>query len=249
MIVNLLVIIFLLTSASDAYVGITSRLRPPSLLSSRLIGGEHDDLVITKSHPGAWFPVGTTKSMPDDFPFSIMIANKPLVVFKSHTPSLSNMNSKGWSVFLDQCPHRAAPLSQGRIDEKGNLECPYHGWSFNSNGECQNIPQLEDKKKCNNKANSATSLPTLLTGEMLWAFVTLPEGETSFNEHPQHIYPELNEIEGWTTRNLPYSLDFLIENFMDPGKHDHYYCLVKMSPNETVNLLMGTTTSRILLYN
>jgi hypothetical protein len=29
-----------------------------------------------------------------------------------------------------------------RIDEQGNLQCAYHGWSFASDGACTNIPQV-----------------------------------------------------------------------------------------------------------
>lgn len=40
-----------------------------------------------------------------------------------------------------RCPHRLAPLSEGRVDAAGRLECPYHGWSFNGDGSCHSIPQ------------------------------------------------------------------------------------------------------------
>ena len=39
--------------------------------------------------------------------------------------------SSQWRAFADICPHRQVPLSEGRINERGELECPYHGWSFN----------------------------------------------------------------------------------------------------------------------
>lgn len=27
-----------------------------------------------------------------------------------------------------QCPHRLVPLSEGRVNQQGELECGYHGW-------------------------------------------------------------------------------------------------------------------------
>lgn len=37
----------------------------------------------------------------------------------------------GWKAFADRCPHRWAPLSEGRVDqETGRLQCIYHGWEF-----------------------------------------------------------------------------------------------------------------------
>nr|GEZ31074.1 putative Rieske [2Fe-2S] iron-sulfur domain-containing protein [Tanacetum cinerariifolium] len=43
-------------------------------------------------------------------------------------------NVNAWNVFEDTCPHRLAPLSQGRIDQSGRLQCVYHGWCFAASG-------------------------------------------------------------------------------------------------------------------
>ena len=43
----------------------------------------------------------------------------------------------------DICPHRASPLSAGRI-EGDTVECPYHGWRFGFDGACRAIPSLTD---------------------------------------------------------------------------------------------------------
>ena len=50
-------------------------------------------------------------------------------------------NEETWKVFDDRCPHRLAPLSEGRIDQWGRLQCVYHGWCFNGSGNCKFIPQ------------------------------------------------------------------------------------------------------------
>jgi phenylpropionate dioxygenase-like ring-hydroxylating dioxygenase large terminal subunit len=50
----------------------------------------------------------------------------------------------------DVCPHRAAPLSAGRLvrgDDGGELvECPYHGWRYRTDGACAAIPSLVDER-------------------------------------------------------------------------------------------------------
>jgi phenylpropionate dioxygenase-like ring-hydroxylating dioxygenase large terminal subunit len=43
--------------------------------------------------------------------------------------------------FADQCPHRGARLSLGRV-HGGRLECPYHGWQFAPGGQCVHVPAL-----------------------------------------------------------------------------------------------------------
>ena len=47
----------------------------------------------------------------------------------------------------DICPHRAAPLSAGRVVRFGSegeaVECPYHGWRFRAaDGICTSVPSL-----------------------------------------------------------------------------------------------------------
>jgi len=42
---------------------------------------------------------------------------------------------------LDRCPHRGVALSRGRM-RKDALSCPYHGWRFNTDGQCIEIPSL-----------------------------------------------------------------------------------------------------------
>jgi phenylpropionate dioxygenase-like ring-hydroxylating dioxygenase large terminal subunit len=43
--------------------------------------------------------------------------------------------------FKDQCPHRGARLSLGRV-QGGLLECPYHGWRFEGSGRCVAVPAV-----------------------------------------------------------------------------------------------------------
>ncbi|HEY3814790.1 MAG TPA: aromatic ring-hydroxylating dioxygenase subunit alpha [Caulobacteraceae bacterium] len=64
-------------------------------------------------------------------------------------PVLLGRTRKG-AVFAlrDICPHRAAPLSAGRLvaDPKTGeaVECCYHGWRFGTDGVCSAIPSLVD---------------------------------------------------------------------------------------------------------
>ncbi len=61
--------------------------------------------------------------------------------------------TKAGEVFAlrDVCPHRAAPLSAGRLCEIGGesaVECPYHAWAFRTtDGKCAAIPALHSEEK------------------------------------------------------------------------------------------------------
>jgi phenylpropionate dioxygenase-like ring-hydroxylating dioxygenase large terminal subunit len=46
----------------------------------------------------------------------------------------------------DTCPHRGTLLSKGAFDGR-EVQCPYHGWRFRTDGQCTAIPsQLADQK-------------------------------------------------------------------------------------------------------
>lgn len=103
-----------------------------------------------------WYPILPIADLKPDRPLSPRILDTKLVIWKPR-------DSSHYSAFLDHCPHRLAPLSEGRIDEKtGHLECCYHGWQFNEQGTCTKIPQADrpDLLEQNPQQLRATALPT-----------------------------------------------------------------------------------------
>jgi phenylpropionate dioxygenase-like ring-hydroxylating dioxygenase large terminal subunit len=45
------------------------------------------------------------------------------------------------SAFPSRCPHRLVPLAEATVVD-GRLQCPYHGWRYDSEGRCVDIPSL-----------------------------------------------------------------------------------------------------------
>jgi phenylpropionate dioxygenase-like ring-hydroxylating dioxygenase large terminal subunit len=85
--------------------------------------------------PGAWLPIAVTSTIDESYPMEIEVAGEKYVIWRNKQPAAQN-TEQGWSVMRNICPHRLAPLSEGRIDgQTGCLECPYHGWQFNSTGK------------------------------------------------------------------------------------------------------------------
>nr|CAB3492803.1 unnamed protein product [Digitaria exilis] len=95
-----------------------------------------------------------------------------------------------WRVFDDACPHRLAPLSEGRIDDKGRLQCVYHGWCFDGAGACKFIPQasaLGPQVHKNSKACVA-SYPCVVQNNILWFY---PRAEPEYKDVLQRKRPPL----------------------------------------------------------
>merc|ERR1719215_317146 len=157
---------------------------------------------------------------------SIEIAGRNYVVWEREVEAATTKTTTSqWSVLEDVCPHRLAPLSQGRVSESGCIECPYHGWAFDLDGTVKCIPQLDEGKDLSSlgaKAN-VKALPVHVVGDMIFAFFpSSVHGEVwPQTKLPEDFCPTLLEQEAlgntWFSRELPYSVDFLLENFMDPA--------------------------------
>ena len=52
----------------------------------------------------------------------------------------------GLHAWHDRCPHRGAQLSLGEVRDGCKLICPYHGWQFDSSGQCIALPAHPDKQ-------------------------------------------------------------------------------------------------------
>lgn len=63
-------------------------------------------------------------------PRRFVIDGAPVVVFRAGS-SLHALS--------DICPHRFAPLSMGRV-QGDRIACAYHGWQFDTAGQCQAMP-------------------------------------------------------------------------------------------------------------
>jgi phenylpropionate dioxygenase-like ring-hydroxylating dioxygenase large terminal subunit len=160
---------------------------------------------------GSWFAILSKSGYKGvSLPVAIEVAGEKLVAWKSPITS-------EWSVMQDVCPHRLAPLSQGRVDPNtGCIECPYHGQQFDGKGVCTKIPQSSSATI--SAHTSAISLPVHSTGDLLWAYIHLPKGQASnYPTLPEIMMPELLEVPSFFVRNIPYSFDFLVENFIDPS--------------------------------
>ncbi|WP_420853008.1 Rieske 2Fe-2S domain-containing protein [Rhodoferax bucti] len=79
-----------------------------------------------------WHPVAASAAL-TAVPVAVVLLEQELVLWRDAAG-----RAHAW---VDQCPHRGAKLSLGRVCE-GRLECPYHGWQFSAAGQCVHVPAL-----------------------------------------------------------------------------------------------------------
>ncbi|XP_057432997.1 protochlorophyllide-dependent translocon component 52, chloroplastic-like [Lotus japonicus] len=151
-------------------------------------------------------------------------------------------NEGAWQVFDDACPHRLAPLSEGRIDQWGRLQCVYHGWCFNGSGDCKFIPQAPPegppvhtfKKAC------VAAYPSTVQNDILWFWPnTDPQYKDIIERKRPPYIPELDDP-SYTrlmgNRDITYGYEVLIENLMDPSHvpYAHYGLMRTQQPKVKV---------------
>ncbi len=207
----------ILTSYKDKGVPVTTQ---TSLQEDRTIEqfkvAEADTFQWTKQ----WYPIAVVDFLDSSRPHAMQLLGKDIVLWQD--------GENKWRCFEDFCPHRLAPLSEGRVESDGTLLCAYHAWRFDGEGKCVRIPQSKDKeteaKHCSNKKSCAIAYPTQEIQGLLWVW---PESGDQAQIESQlrkpRIIPEIEENSDrvvklfWNIRDLPYGWDFFMENVVDPA--------------------------------
>lgn len=190
----------------------------------------------------AWYPIVPVEFLDYEKPHAFKLLGMDIVIWndgelsdspafqsrKDRTKNAKKLNGN-WRVFVDQCPHRKVPLSEGRVEDDGSLTCSYHAWRFNGDGETIHVPQISENEleiiKANPKSN-CNSFPVQIIDGVLWTWPDSSDDakiESALTPIPRNDYngKEVDEDRvwkgAWNFRELPYGHDFFIENVVDPA--------------------------------
>jgi phenylpropionate dioxygenase-like ring-hydroxylating dioxygenase large terminal subunit len=200
-------------------------------LAETLLGGSPPDRFDVRE---AWYPVFYLDDLDQRKPARFTLLERDLVIWWDALAGT-------WRAFDDQCPHRLAPLSEGRVNAAGLLECPYHGWAFSGDGACQMIPQqAADERAETSRRACVAALPTAVCQGLLFVYAGDPE---QAQQVPVPVIePIVDDPEGWTLlntfRDLPYDALTLLENVLDPSHvpFTHHNTVGKRTTASPVNL-------------
>jgi len=131
-----------------------------------------ENQILTQVGPGTpmgevmrryWMPALLSAEIPtpDCPPVRVKLLGEELVAFR---------DSQGRIGLLDEfCPHRLASLFIGRNEECG-LRCVYHGWKYDVDGSCVDMPNEPADSNFKDKIH-ITAYPTLEQGGVIWAYM------------------------------------------------------------------------------
>ena len=145
-----------------------------------MLSSEDNDL-LTSVAPGTpmgdllrryWTPACLSSEIPepDCAPVRVRLLSEDLVAFR-------DTNGKVGLV-QENCPHRGASMYFGRNEECG-LRCVYHGWKFDTAGQCVDMPS-EPRPFADRIQIPA--YPTHESGGIVWAYLGPPETITPFRD-------------------------------------------------------------------
>lgn len=114
------------------------------------------------------------------------VTEKPISRWLLELPVVLYRLADGTPVALDdRCPHRWAPLSEGKvIDDK--IVCPYHGMEFAADGQCTKVPTQDQMppRAC------VRSYPVRQSGAFIWIWMGDPDAidtepvDMGYTDHP-----------------------------------------------------------------
>jgi nitrite reductase/ring-hydroxylating ferredoxin subunit len=137
-----------------------------------------------------WMPAFMSSELdgPDGSPLRVRLLGENLIAFRSTSGKIG--------LLANNCPHRGASLYFGRNEEEG-LRCIYHGWKFDTEGRCLDMPAEPPESDFKDKVR-AVSYPTHERNGVVWAYMgprseppPLPDLEPNMQEGETYIWTSL----------------------------------------------------------
>jgi phthalate 4,5-dioxygenase len=146
-----------------------------------------DNELLTRVGPGTpmgelfrrfWLPALLPSELPkpDCDPVRLRLLGEDLVAFRDSNGRIG--------VLHERCPHRRASLFFARNEDCG-LRCVYHGWKFDVDGACLDMPNVPPEQDFRHKVKQV-AYPAREWGGFIWVYMG-----------PSASMPELPELE-WT---------------------------------------------------
>src|SRR5437870_8249162 len=138
--------------------------------------GPEDNALLTQTGPGTptgglmrryWVPFLLSSELPepDCPPVRVTLLGEQLVAYR---------DTNGCVGLLDHhCAHRGASLFFGRNEECG-LRCVYHGWKYDLEGRCVDMPNEPPESNFKDKVR-LKAYPCRERGGMVWTYMGPPE--------------------------------------------------------------------------
>jgi phenylpropionate dioxygenase-like ring-hydroxylating dioxygenase large terminal subunit len=170
-----------------------------------------------------WYVAGESAELTDK-PRRVRMLGQNYAIFRDASGKAACLS--------DVCIHRGSSLAgYGKVVD-GCIECPYHGWRFNSEGECTLIPAAGPGKPITKKAR-VDAYPTIERYGFVWVFL----GDAPEHERPPlPEYPEFDDHQTWKLIRGRFfwraNYARVVENGIDPAHASFVHANVFGNPED-----------------
>ncbi|MBW4620383.1 MAG: aromatic ring-hydroxylating dioxygenase subunit alpha [Cyanosarcina radialis HA8281-LM2] len=119
-------------------------------------------------NPNYWYAIGWANELKTGEVMSAVVWQQAIVIYRDLQGQLHALE--------DACPHKGVALHEGKV-QGCHLACAYHGWEFNGEGNCVNIPYLPKTQKL--PRAQARAYPIQEKYSIIWVFPGDPAAATS----------------------------------------------------------------------
>jgi phthalate 4,5-dioxygenase len=129
-----------------------------------------------------WLPAMQSEELPepDCDQVRVLLLGEELIGFRDSNGNIGLVENS--------CPHRGASLYYARNEDCG-LRCIYHGWKFDVNGNCVDMPNEPAQSNFKDRVK-AVAYPTVERGGIIWTYMG-----------PRSTPPPLPDLEGNMAEN------------------------------------------------
>jgi len=189
---------------------------------------KEDNEILTRVGPGTpmgnllrryWLPALLSSEVPapDSPPIRVRLLGEDLVAFRDTDGNVG--------LFVQSCPHRGASLFFGRNEECG-LRCVYHGWKYDVDGNCVDMPSEPAESNFKSKVR-VTAYPTHESGGIVWTYMGPQEKMPGFRDFGSESVPR-------DRRRLPLNRDSLSQLTRSHPLLSPIRALARLSPPSAI---------------
>ncbi len=151
---------------------------------------KEDNELVTQVGPGTpmgnlmreyWVPAGLSSEFGrDGNPVRVLLLGERLIGYRDTNGRVGLMQ--------DNCPHRGASMFFGRNEECG-LRCVYHGWKFDVDGNCVDMPNEPAESNFKHKVK-AVAYPCQERNGLIWTYMGSRETPPALPDLEANMLPE-----------------------------------------------------------
>src|SRR6266496_3880128 len=133
-----------------------------------------------------WMPalLSAEAANADSDPVRVRLLGEDLIAFRDSNARVG--------LLANNCPHRGASLFFGRNEEAG-LRCVYHGWKFDTGGQCIDMPNEPAESDFKTKVKTV-AYPCRERGGVVWTYMGPRSTPPPLPDHEGNMQPNADQF-------------------------------------------------------